>query len=288
MKYDLTLKELFQQLPQELFKILVGQQPKEILAVEYPAVKDRRPDLVSRLEDDTIYHLELQSDNDKEMPWRMLEYYSLIKRQYRQPIIQQVLYVGSGKMKMSDHIIENDECLRFKYHLIDIRKIDCAALLKSSALEDNLLAVLCRVEKHQETIQVVLQRIAQLNDNARRDALEKLQILMGLRGVKLRQVFNQEVDKMPITVDVRNTAWYQDGKREGILEGERRGILEGERKGKLEGEAVILQRLLTKRFGSLPDWAVEKIRHASSEQLELWSLRLLEADTLEEAFAQVV
>jgi len=288
MKYDLTLKELFQQMPQQLFNILIGRQPKEVLNVEYPVIRKRCPDLVSRLEDGSIYHLELQSDNDDSMPMRMLEYFFLIKQHYKQPIIQQVLYVGRDKMNMSNHIIE--EKIQFYYQLIDIRDINCEPLLQSPLLEDNLLAVLCKVEKKVETIQIILQRIAQLHTNARRDALEKLQILVNLRSVKFQRTFNQEVKNMPISVDMRNTVWYQEvfseGERKGKVEGERKGRVEGERKGKLAGQRIILQHLLEKRFGNLPNWVYEQIEQAQSDQLEQWSLQILEVDKLEELFIQ--
>lgn len=62
------------------------------------------------------------------------------------------------------------------------------------------------------------------------------------------------------------------------------GLLEGEHKGQLKGEMLILQRLLVKRFGTLPNWVDEKIAQAQSEQLEQWSLRLLDAHTIEDVF----
>jgi hypothetical protein len=64
MTYDITLKELFQQIPYRLVQTLTGCQVQETLTVEYPAVKVRRPDLVARLSDHRLYHLELQSCND--------------------------------------------------------------------------------------------------------------------------------------------------------------------------------------------------------------------------------
>jgi len=294
MKYDITLKALFQQVPQQLFNILIGQQPQEILNVEYPAVRNRRPDFVSRLKDGSLYHLELQSDNDDNMLMRMLEYFFLIKQQYNQSITQQVLYVGRDKINMSAHLSEKN--LQFSYQLVDIREIDCAPLLQSSSLEDNLLAILCKIERKTETIRTLLQKIAKLHGNARLDALEKLQILANLRSIELRQTLKQEVKNMPITIDTRETIWYQDGflegehkgrlegEHKGRLEGEHKGRLEGEHKGRLEGESLILQRQLTRRFGNLPGWATQRISQAQEEQLELWSLRILEVDKLEDVF----
>jgi hypothetical protein len=44
-----------------------------------------------------------------------------------------------------------------------------------------------------------------------------------------------------------------------------------------------LTQLLEHRFGPLPEWARQKIEAASEEQIEVWSLQLLDAARLEEA-----
>ena len=100
-RYDTTLKTLFQAPPQQLLRLLVGGQAREMLTVEYPAVRMRRPDLVVRLTDGRLYHLELQSDNDAAMPWRMLEYYGLLYQRYGQQPLQHVLYVGERSMTLA-------------------------------------------------------------------------------------------------------------------------------------------------------------------------------------------
>ncbi|MBF0263508.1 MAG: hypothetical protein HQL97_16915 [Magnetococcales bacterium] len=82
MRYDTTLKDLFHGLPQTLFKLLVGQEARERLPCEFASVKKRVPDLVVRLLDETILHLELQSDGDKSMVWRMVEYFGMIRQEY--------------------------------------------------------------------------------------------------------------------------------------------------------------------------------------------------------------
>lgn len=110
-----------------------------MLTVEYPSVKDRRPNLVVRLMDKRLYHLELQTANDSTMPHRMLEYFSLILNVYHQEPFQQVLYVGKQAVKMPNRLTLNK--LQFEYKIIDIRKIDCQPLLDSPNTEDNLLVM---------------------------------------------------------------------------------------------------------------------------------------------------
>ncbi len=58
----------------------------------------------------------------------------------------------------------------------------------------------------------------------------------------------------------------------------------GIKKGIQQGELRVLRRLLTRRFGELPDWAETQLQEAPPEQLELWGKRLLEASRLEEIF----
>src|SRR6266702_1824267 len=66
---------------------------------------------------------------------------------------------------------------------------------------------------------------------------------------------------------------------------ERMGIEKGIQQGFQQGEAFVLTRLLTRRFGPLPDWATERLAQASREELEQWAERVLEAQRLEDVFA---
>ena len=134
-RYDTTLKTLFQAPPQQLLRLLVGGQAREMLTVEYPTVRMRRPDLVVRLTDGRLYHLELQSDNDAAMPWRMLEYYGLLYQRYGQQPLQHVLYVGERPMTLVAQI--DHTTLLFEYEAIDVCTLDGQPLLHSTVLEDN-------------------------------------------------------------------------------------------------------------------------------------------------------
>ena len=92
--HDRTLRELFQDVPTTLIKLLIGKDIKEILETSFPKVEERRVDLLTRLEDNTLFHLEIQSIDDKNMPLRMLKYATLIYEKYQEFPKQLVLYVG--------------------------------------------------------------------------------------------------------------------------------------------------------------------------------------------------
>jgi len=68
------------------------------------------------------------------MPFRMLEYYTLLKQKYPdKPIKQTVLFVGDGKPNMPDNLkVDN---LSFSHSLIDIKTIDYRPIYRHSFTE---------------------------------------------------------------------------------------------------------------------------------------------------------
>ncbi len=64
---------------------------------------------------------------------------------------------------------------------------------------------------------------------------------------------------------------------------ERIGIEKGER----QGQAALLQRQLSRRFGSLPDWVAARLQSADRSEIEIWADRLLDAERLGEIFAPI-
>ena len=273
MKYDVTLKELLHAPPPRLLQLLVGQEAVEMLTVEFPAVRMRRPDLVVRLADGALYHLELQTGNETDMPLRMLEYYLLLLRHYGESPRQQVLYVGAGTLTMKGELLY--ERLQFRYDVTDIRVLDGADLLNSPSIEDNVLALLCRGGNAPPVIRQIVERIARLPMKARADALTRVMILARLRQAE--EIVQEETKQTEMEIDIREHPFLYDI----FLQGEARG----EARGETKGETALLRRQLVRRFGALPEWVKEKLAGAELEQLEDWGLRLLDAKRLEEVFA---
>ncbi|CAM3805469.1 DUF4351 domain-containing protein [Castellaniella denitrificans] len=57
-----------------------------------------------------------------------------------------------------------------------------------------------------------------------------------------------------------------------------------ERHGMIRGQADLLLRLIQRRFGPVDEAVVQRIRAAGTEELETWSLNVLDAASLEEVF----
>jgi hypothetical protein len=114
----------------------------------------------------------------------------------------------------------------------------------------------------------ILRKIAE-NDPARRaDAIAELIILAGLRS--LAETVEREVERMPILDDIMDHPAIGRERRCGMAI------------GRAEGERALILGMLGKRFGSVPEWARERIEATDSPELEILGLRLLDAATIQD------
>ena len=70
--------------------------------------------------------------------------------------------------------------------------------------------------------------------------------------------------------------WAADYKQEGRQEGRQEGMH--------QGESMALQKLLVRRFGTLPPQSVQAIAAASLSDIEIWFDRAIDAPSLESVF----
>jgi len=78
--------------------------------------------------------------------------------------------------------------------------------------------------------------------------------------------------------------YVTSAERFGIEKGLQQGMQQGMQQGIRQGEAAILRRMLARRFGALPDSVLARLNSASTEELEAWSLNILDAASLSEVF----
>ncbi len=70
--------------------------------------------------------------------------------------------------------------------------------------------------------------------------------------------------------------------RQAELMDQRTRMMEAREEGVVEGQAKLLARLLTRRFGTLPDSVYQCLKAAASDQIEQWGERIFEVQTLDE------
>ena len=218
IKIDISLRDIISSMPSKFIQILTNKKGKELLDSNLPEVKDKRADLIVLLEDDSIFHLELQSYNDNNIAFRMLEYYLLIKQKYKNDkIIQICLYVGDKPMNMNNKIDLNN--LKYSFTLKDIKELDCNELLDSNIIEDKILSVLCNIKDEDRFLNSIIQELLKLPENKRKDYIKKLLSFSRYRpkiNDKLTSKLEEEV--MPLTIELENDPYYKQGVMQSKIE----------------------------------------------------------------------
>jgi hypothetical protein len=95
-----------------------------------------------------------------------------------------------------------------------------------------------------------------------------------------RQRYPEEVARMTGFAE----RFIAQGMEKGLERGLEQGLEQGVTKGIRQGEAQMLLRLLTLRFGVLPQSAHAQVESADADTLLRWSERVLTASTLDEVF----
>lgn len=85
---------------------------------------------------------------------------------------------------------------------------------------------------------------------------------------------------LQVLTPLEETRAYQQLVGIGMEKGRKEGRREGQREGRQKEALTILTKQLRRRFGELPEWALERLHQAGPEQLENWAERIFDADDL--------
>jgi hypothetical protein len=288
--FDTTIKLLIQSSAHELLRQIGVKEPvTQWLNVELSRVKNWRADLAGRTVSGAMVHIELQSDNDPEMPLRMAEYALGILRRYKQYPQQLVLFVGNGKLTMKP-VLEAPG-MSYHYDQLDIRQLDGGKLIASGQISDNLLGVLAKLDDATQGIRKVLRKIAKLGVGKRNAALSLLFAAAEIRS--LQHTVSEEVRKVPVLVktslnDKTFGPWIRKGMAKGMEKGMQRGMATGMEKGVQigvqRGTERTLRLLLQQRFGKLPSDISTRLGKLSERKIELLLAGIMAGKSLHQLF----
>ncbi|MEO1927409.1 MAG: hypothetical protein ABGX26_01795 [Nautiliaceae bacterium] len=186
MKKDVISKEIVKRVIKDLAKNILKIEIKELklLDTEFERIESRRVDILALVDETYLLHIELQSHYDSNMPYRMLRYYIDIKQKYNFPIKQFVVFLGKGKLK--DKI--EDEVLKFRYNVIDMKKLDCDIFLNSEVPESLVLSVLCdfKNKKPNKVVEEIIQKLLKISKSRQNfeNYILMLEELSSLRDLK--------------------------------------------------------------------------------------------------------
>jgi len=109
---------------------------------------EKKVDFAKIVEDKTgnqsVLHMEFQTENDRRMVVRMQFYMAMIQDWVELPVHQYVIYLGEQPAKMATHMQEHipGNAFNDEYDLIEVRKYDADVLLASDIPEIIVLAIL--------------------------------------------------------------------------------------------------------------------------------------------------
>lgn len=163
--------------------------------------------------------------------------------------------------------------------LDDLTRVDVAALrarpLTSAARV--MLVLLTQAPKHPNVTTVLEQYSDDLLDVLERPDGDRLFGAYLTYSYYVSETPDQDLSQFAARFGPRAEEAYmttaEQLRAQGRAEGEARGRAEGEARGRVE----VLVRLLTRRYGTLPEAVVARVRGASLGQLEVWTDRAMDA-----------
>lgn len=275
MKYDATLKKLFQHPPHRLLSQALGREVvvSRILPTELITVGNLHPDVLFEMEDGGLIHTELQGYRQDDFAARNLLYYALVLRDYGRAPIQLAFWLGPGKAGLGEGL-SHPPALEYRYQVIDVWEIDGDWLLENGDLDESIFAILCKLRDQRQAVAEILRRISRQPPSQQREALAELLILSGLRGLKA--LVKEEITRMPVSIDIHENEFLEEIYQEGLEKGIEKGAEAAARE--------ILLELMEQRFGSLPADARGRIQIADFAKIRQWTRRFGSVDSLEQLF----
>ncbi|SFE52165.1 conserved hypothetical protein (putative transposase or invertase) [Chitinophaga sp. CF118] len=234
-KYDRIVKENMESVLPVFMKGVLNLDISESREIpdDLQYTKERKPDVLKRITDRNnrtfICHIEWQSQNDKNMAYRMAEYAVMLYRKYRIPVKQYVIFMGQDAVTMKTTIKHKN--LRFWYKIIPLKEIDYKFFLQSEDPEVKVFAILANFGN--DDIETALDRILNEIRTASDGSLaedkhnNQLRVLVQLRNDNVKLKFKHMISTRTF-FKVKDDAFYQIGKEDGIVEGKEEGKAEGE------------------------------------------------------------
>ena len=238
-------------------------------------------------------HIEIQGQRDGDFPLRMFTYNYRLFDCYARPIASFAVLADEEEGWRPNHYGFEILGCRHTLEFPIIKLIDYAEHVESLETDPNPFALVTAA--HLQTRQtkgdpearyrakLVLVRSLYRRGWDRQRILDLFAVLDWM--MRLPDELEQQLwQKIEIIEGETKMRYVTSVERLAIRKGMQQGMQQGKLEGKIEGAATILERQLTKRFGSLNDEIRDRINAATLEQLDLWADRILDAATVNAVF----
>ncbi len=245
MNFDNICKFLAEEYPKEFVRWLLTTESTEVKILKTElSLEPIRADSVTFLQTaNRILHIEFQTltISNPPLPFRILDYSVRLKRQYRCPITQVVIFLQETSNEIAFLSEYVDETTIHRYRVVRLWEQDSGLFLDIPALLP--LAPLTRTDSPQELLAQVAQRVATIpNRDERQNIAGCTEILAGLRFEKnlIRQFLREDI--------MQESVIYQDIVQKEALKW--------------------VKSFLNRRFSNIDSSIIERIDRLSTKQLE--------------------
>ena len=200
-------------------------------------------------------------------------------------ILTMVVYHGKAEWNIPLSLVDATDTdpalhpylLNFSYRLVDLGRIPDANLSEQRNLRVGLLIL-----KHGTIGRATRKQLIKLVSETIRLGYDNLVTLIYYLMADLDEPKTQLVREvltklLPKDEERVMSTVAEKWKAEGIAVGKAAGKAEG----KAEGEALVLKRLIKRRFGVLPEWARARIDAADATRIEAWAEAIFDAPDIE-------
>lgn len=228
---DVISKQIFKRILVDVATYIFKLQLEsvELIETEQQRVEDRRADLVARVVDSAgkafILHLEIQNQNQKAMPDRMLRYLTDIRLNYPdEDVFQYLLYIGKDALTMPDAI--QTAQLNYRYAVIDMHEIDYHVFMAQNTPDALVMAILCDFKDSttKEVVHEIICRLMELTQDDKKSLREYIRMLEILATNRHIDLDIQEEFKM-LEIEIEKLPSFVMGKEKGEKEGEKKKAL---------------------------------------------------------------
>jgi predicted transposase YdaD len=254
VSFDNVCKILAEKYPEDFVRWLIGGESTDItvLKTELSLEPIRADSVIFIQTNNLILHIEFQTLtlSNPPIPFRTLDYSVRLKRQYKCPVVQVVIFLQETDNEIAFTEQYVDDTTIHRYRAIRMWEQDSSLFLGNSALLP--LAPLCRTDSPRELLSQVAEEVARIADReTRQNTAGYTEILAGLRFEKdlIRQLLSEDI--------MQESVIYQD-----ILQ-------KGEERGEQKEAFRFLNRQLNRRFGEIDSSIIDRVRVLSTEQLEV-------------------
>lgn len=217
--YDKILKENIAALLLPLTEKYLGIKIKDSreLKDKLQTTIEKEPDFIRVVQTDQaeefILHIEFQAQDEEGMIYRMQEYFGLLRRKYKLPVKQFVIYLGKRVSQMQTQLVPEEVFTGFS--LKSLRDYSYESLLESHVPEEIILTILSDF-KEQKPVEVIRQILSRLQgigaeEITLRKYIRQLSVLARLRN--LAEETHKQIHNMGFSYNITQDYLYQEGQK---------------------------------------------------------------------------